>query len=170
MLCLSRCMSLACGSERTCSRQARDVRFERGAACGLSLLLGLHYWGCRRYDEFSSHFGLLCYQIRNTSPSNVRHALEPRRAREAACGRVLWLKFSTKSCCIPSWPHSSRGLSCSRRRPGSAKAVIEFRVGARRRNRRSANPATPLHTLRSSGATWHPVATRFQPFIRGRRR
>ena len=88
-----------------------------------------------------------------------RHALEPRRAREAACGRVLWLKFSTKSCCIPSWPHSSRGLSCSRRRPGSAKAVIEFRVGARRRSRRSANPATPLHTLQSSGATWHPVAT-----------
>jgi hypothetical protein len=38
-----------------------------------------------------------------------------------------------KSCCIPAWPRSSRGLSCSRRRPGSAKAVFKFRVGARRR-------------------------------------
>src|SRR5262245_63896393 len=41
--------------------------------------------GC---SVFLSHFGLLCYRIRNTSPSNVPgSAREPRRARQAACGR-----------------------------------------------------------------------------------
>src|SRR5260221_101749 len=53
--------------------------------------------------------------------------------KQSRVWRVRWLKFSMKSCCIPAWPRSSRGLSCSRRRPGSAKAVIKFRVWARRR-------------------------------------
>ena len=46
------------GSEWTCSRQARDVRFE-----GERPMASLYYEGCRRQRRtilFLSHFGLLC--------------------------------------------------------------------------------------------------------------
>jgi hypothetical protein len=86
-------------------------------------------WLLRGFHPIS---GLFISQF--VTPRRPRCFESPKAAarKRSRVWRVRWLKFSMKSCCIPAWPRSSRGLSCSRRRPGSAKAVIKFRVGPRR--------------------------------------
>jgi hypothetical protein len=72
--------------------------------------------------------------------------------KQSRVWRVQWLEYLMKSCCIPAWPRSSPGLSCSRRRPGLARAVIKLRIGTRRRSRRSTNTsAITVRQLRQRG-------------------
>ena len=92
------------------------------ATRGIWLLRGFHPISGLFISQFVTPRRPMCFE----SPKAAAR-------KQSRVWRVRWLKFSMKSCCIPAWPRSSRGLSCSRRRPGSAKAVIKFRVGARRR-------------------------------------
>ena len=107
---------------------------------GKSERLGM-WWMRRRRRRAAYGYGAVFIPCRGLFISQfvtLRRPMYFQRPKAAArkqsrVWRVRWLKFSMKSCCIPAWPRSSRGLSCSRRRPGSANAVIKFRVGARRR-------------------------------------
>jgi hypothetical protein len=71
-----------------------------------------------------------------------------------------------KSCCIHAWPRSSRGLSCSRRRPGSAKAVTKIPGWCTREGGclapAAGTPRIDPHLLRCSG----PRNARTRPRLR----
>src|SRR5262245_65539825 len=112
-------------------------------------MASLYYEGCRRimraaagnagrsfFCPISDFFVIEFVTLRRPMCRECPRAVARNGSR--VWERVLWLEFSTKSCCIPAWSHSSRGLLCLRRRPGYAEAVIEFEVGAGLRQRRTA--------------------------------